>query len=393
MIDSSKNNFSSSESSGQSLKAENFPHEIFLHYKPERDVLFILGAGASHPDGVPLQKHILPSILAGDKKEISESEIGKEFSKFFYSNFKAEKDSYPELEAVFGFLDYFIQQNESLNQEYTVAKIIRIKEYLIKLVHYIIDYSVSDTSKYYNLFWESVHSLNRNTSFITLNYDTLFEQAFETIAPKSGYIDYCIDLMNYEKREIFKPFNFWINPREPVMVNQRDDPVSYKIIKMHGSLNWKYCNCCNQTLLTPWDRSIDLNQGKLLGYTYPDKQVYEYKCPLDGTEFQTLIMPPSFVKPLYQHIISQLLNEASKEIRIAKRVIFVGYSLSNSDIHIKAVFKKNLSPNAELIVINPRKKESLELNYRALSDNAQFINCSFEEMVQDEALMKRLLTL
>ncbi len=366
--------------------------EFFLRYKPERDVLFVLGAGASHPDGVPLQKHILPSILSTDRKEIAESEIGKEFTKFFYSNFKSSPTSFPELEAVFGFLDYFIQQNESLNQTYSVAKIRQIKEYLIKLIHYIIDFQVEERSRYYHLFWESVHRLNRNTSFITLNYDTLMEQAFEFLFKKSCYIDYCINFMNYEKSDKFKPFNYWINPREPVSLKDGEEAVSYKLIKVHGSLNWKYCNCCNQTLLTPWDRSIDLNEGKFVGYTYPDNQMYEYKCPLDGTEFQTLIMPPSFVKPLYQLVISQLLNEASKEIRIAKRIVFVGYSLSNADIHIKAIFKKNLLKDTEVIVVNPRKKEGLELNYRALAPNAEFIFCTFEDMVQDEQLMKRLLT-
>lgn len=375
-----------------SENSSNVSKEIFLRYKPERDLLFVLGAGASHPDGVPLQKHILPSILSDPNGAISASEIGKEFQKFFFANFKVRDKYYPELEAVFGFLDYFIQQNESLNQEYTVSKIRHIKEYLIKLIHYIIDYQFTDQSKYYHLFWDAVHNHNRNTSFITLNYDTLFEQAFEFLFNKSCFIDYCIDLMNYEKNDIFKSFNAWVNPREPVILKEGEEPVSYKIIKVHGSLNWKYCNCCNQTLLTPWDRSIDLNHGKFLGYTYPEKQVYEYKCPFDGTEFQTLIMPPSFVKPFYHPVISQLFNEASKEIRIAKRIVFIGYSLSNADIHIKAIFKKNLSKDTEVIVVNPRQKESLELNYRALSENAEFIFCSFEEMVQDEALMKRLLT-
>jgi len=385
--ESEKNLSSNSTGTKESMK------ENFIRYKPERDVLFVLGAGASYPDGVPLQKHILPSILSGANKEIAESEIGKEFARFFFSNFKATESSYPEMEAVFGFLDYFIQQNESLNQDYPVSKIRELREYLIKLVHFILDQQVSEQSKYYHLLWNAVHTHNRNTSFITLNYDTQFEQAFDFLYKQSCYIDYCINFMNYEPSEKFKPFNYWINPREPIVVKDGVEPAAYKIIKVHGSLNWKYCNCCNQTLLTPWDRTIDLDRGKFLGYTYPDKQVYEYKCPLDGTEFQTLIMPPSFVKPLYQLVISQLLNEASKEIRAAKRVVFVGYSLSNADIHIKAIFKKNLSPDTEVIVVNPRKKEGLELNYRALSENAQFIFCTFEEMVQDETLMKKLLSL
>ncbi len=44
--------------------------ETFLHYPPKRDVVFVLGAGTSYPDGVPLQHHILPMILSNKIKEI-----------------------------------------------------------------------------------------------------------------------------------------------------------------------------------------------------------------------------------------------------------------------------------------------------------------------------------
>ena len=44
------------------------------------------------------------------------------------------KDDFPKLEAVFGFLDYFIQQNESLNSSYNHTTIREIKENLIKAI-------------------------------------------------------------------------------------------------------------------------------------------------------------------------------------------------------------------------------------------------------------------
>jgi len=39
----------------------NLP-EKFLRYSINRNVVFVLGAGASHPDGVPLQKDMLPMM-------------------------------------------------------------------------------------------------------------------------------------------------------------------------------------------------------------------------------------------------------------------------------------------------------------------------------------------
>lgn len=360
----------------------------FPYYPPQRDVVFFLGAGASRPDGVPLQKDILPQIISGEIGEINRSEIGKIVIEFIKDNFEYNRTTnhYPNLESVFGFLDYFILHNESLNAKYSNDTIRDIKEYLIKLIHYIVNLQTDKSSHYYHLFWEAVINNIPNSSVITLNYDPLLEHAFGFLFKRQCYIDYCIPLMNYLKTKELSQFNFWINPREPVKVDEGIEPLAYKIIKLHGSLNWKYCNCCGQTLLTPWDRVIDLNRGKFLGYTYPEKQEYEFRCPIDGTEFQTLIVPPSHLKTLYHPIISQLINEAAREIRTTKKIVFVGYSLSDADIHIKALFKKHITPATEIIVINPKKREMLELNYKSLSKNVSFYYASFEEMLQEKIL-------
>ena len=364
----------------------------YLQYPSNRDVVFILGAGASHPDGVPLQRDILPQIISGKLDEIKNSEIGSIVNAFVKDNFNfnIEKNLFPELEAVFGFIDYFIQYNESLNAKYTYEKIVHIKEYLIKLIHYIVNLETDKSSTYYNQFWKALVEHSPNSSIITLNYDTLLEQSFEFLFKHFGYLDYCIPLMNYEKIPQLSKYNFWINPREPVEVKDSENPIPLKIIKLHGSLNWKYCNCCNQTLLTPWDRRIDLQRGKFLGYTYPDGQEYEYVCPIDETEFQTLIMPPSYLKTLHHPIITQLLAEASRELRIAKKVVFIGYSLSNADIHIKALLKKHITPDKQIIVVNPKKRELMELNYKSLSSNVEFVYHSFEEMLSDSKLTEMI---
>ncbi|MCP5063103.1 MAG: hypothetical protein GY936_11660 [Ignavibacteriae bacterium] len=369
------------------------PNQKYLRYSLHRDVVFVMGAGASHPDGVPLQKHILPMILSGENEEIKNSVIGEAVLEFINDNFEysSEEKQYPQLEAVFGFLDYFIQQNESLNSKYTHNKIVEIKEYLIKLIHYIVNLETHKKSKYYHFFWEAIEKYNKNISIITLNYDTLLEQAFDFLFKKSGYIDYCTHLMNYDRIDKLKEFNFWINPREPVEVNNDENPSSFKIIKLHGSLNWKYCNCCNQTLLTPWDRTIDLQKGKFLGFTFPEKERYEYVCPLDDTEFQTLIMPPSYLKSLNQPVISQLISEASREIRDAKKIVFVGYSLSDADVHIKALFKKQLRDDIQVIVINSKHSKILQNKYFTLSKKVKFHTCSFEDMVTDTELLKEIL--
>jgi hypothetical protein len=129
-----------------------------------------------------------------------------------------------------------------------------------------------------------------------------------------------------------------------------------------------------------------------LGYTYPDQKEYEYSCPIDGTDFQTLIVPPSYIKMLHHPVLSQLFSEASREIRITKKIIFVGYSLSNADVHIKALLKKHIQKDVEMIVINSNIPDNFKLKYSSLGDNIKFIAKSFEKVVFDESLMEELLT-
>ena len=367
--------------------------ETYLRYALKRDAIFVLGAGASRPDGVPLQRDILPMIMSGRIKEIADSVIGRQVNRFILDNFSIDGEAkrYPRLEAVFGFLDYFIQQNESLSAEYSTETIRQIKENLIKLIHYCVNLRTDKQSHTYHMFWNAIRTYNRNISIITLNYDTLLEQAFSSLFKRYGYIDYCLHLMNYDQLPELAEFNFWVNPRQPIVVGPDEDPVPIKIIKVHGSLNWKYCNCCNHTLLTPWDRKIDLNRGKLIGHTYPEAEEYDYYCPIDRTEFSTLIMPPSYIKSLTNPVISQLLGEASREIRISDKIIFIGYALSDADVHVKALFRKHLKSDAKIVVINVKETHELKQHYYSLSKNASFINRPFEEIIEDSAFLQKLL--
>lgn len=367
--------------------------EIFLKYPDKREVVFVLGAGASHPDGVPLKKDILPYILFGNDENIAGSIIGKEVISFINSNFvyDSEKQQYPRMEAVFGFLDFFIYNHQSLSSFYNISRLITIKEYLIKLIHYVVNLQTDKLNTVYHNFWEAILRFTHNFSIITLNYDTLLEQAFETYFKNTGFIDYSIPLMNYEKLPALKNFNFWVNPNQPVKVDDNDNPSLFKILKLHGSLNWKYCNCCNQTLLTPWDRYIDLNQGKFLGFTYPDKERYEYSCPIDNTEFQTLIQPPSYTKVMDQPLLNQLYSEAARELRVTKKIVFIGYSFSSSDVHIKALLKKNYRDDVKIYVINNRISAKLKSKYLALTPDTEFREITFEDFISDYNVIQEIM--
>ena len=374
--------------------------EKFYKYPQTRDVVFVFGAGASYADGAPLQGDILPIILSDESSDIRKTPIHQLVEEFITDNFAWDKVTgyYPTLEAVFGFLDYFIQRDEGLSRKYSVSNLRNIKESLIKLIHYVISEKTERKSEVYRQFWESVYKYNRNISVITLNYDTFLEDAFAFMYPLHSYLDYCIHIMNYDHKEHVGSANWWVNPREAMPSWEGKDPISIKLIKVHGSLNWKYCNCCNQVLLTPWEKKINLADEDCSGDVKGPKGrstsgLSGYRCPSDDTDFQTLIVYPSHLKNLSHPIISNLFIETSQEIRRSKRVVFVGYSLPEADIHIRAILKRSLVDTSEIVVVDINDSDSFRVNFGGLSKDIAYVKSSFENLVSNDEMMRQILTL
>jgi len=355
-----------------------------------RDVVFVFGAGASYADGAPLQAEILPIILSDELADIKNSDTGKAVRKFIQDNFAWDNKArvYPSLESVFGFLDYFINQDEHLSAAYPNRKIHALKEGLIKLLHFVISEKASRRARVYRSFWETLFEHYRNVSILTLNYDTLLEEAFGVVCQEKYYIDYDVHFMNDDLRQA----RTRVNPREHLSEGTGGARGKIKIMKAHGSLDWKYCHCCNQVLLIPGDTKIDLSCG-VATHDYGHAAVGSGGncCPVDGSELVTLIIPPSHVKRISHPVISQILKESLREVRSCKKIVFVGYSFPDADVHFKALFKKGLLNGQEIYVVNRTIEEKLRINYQALSEGVNFIESSFENFIKKGFLVQRIL--
>lgn len=363
--------------------------ETYIRCAEKRDVLFIFGAGASITEGVPLQKDILKLIYESYDEHLNKSNAAIQVRDFINENFDISEGIYPTLESIFGYLDYFISKNEALGNKYTTSRITEIKEFLIRLVHYIISKPSGNPYSIYSKFWRLIAETNRNVSVITMNYDTFIDESFDFLYPNKAYIDYCIELMNYHHYHKLNAFDWWVNPREPLPVWEGEEPKPIKVIKVHGSLNWKYCNCCNQVLLTAWDTQIDLESMGFKGYIdasceNPKTVEFNLTCPLDGNRFDTFIVPPSHIKNLTHPVINKLLDEAAIEIKKVAKIIFIGYSFPEADVHIKALFRKNMKTGTEIHVVNPDLNPTIKSNYRSLSASTHFYEKTFENFIVDD---------
>jgi hypothetical protein len=128
-----------------------------------------------------------------------------------------------------------------LNDYYSIEKIKRIKEGLVILIYSVFKIENIDSDNY-EKFWLKIFNHNTNISVISLNYDTLLDDSFDYIYNKGGFLDYCIPLINYDSPEGMNPFDWWVNPREPLACFGGKEPFVIKLIKIHGSLNWNIVN-------------------------------------------------------------------------------------------------------------------------------------------------------
>ncbi|WP_165482795.1 SIR2 family protein [Legionella gresilensis] len=370
-------------------KTAFFNRNVYHEYPMIRDTVFFLGAGASIADGAPLQKNIIPLLFNFRNDHYEKSNLYKIVTDFIKTYFICDlnKDSFPNLEQIFGFIEYFIMRGESLSGLYTLEHIVYLRESLIKLIYYIIGASARKKSIVLKEFWKQIYMFQQNISIITVNYDTLAEDAFPVLYPLNCYLDYCYPLANYNF-EYLHPSDWWVNPQKPILSTSANYPLRIKYIKLHGSLNWKYCNCCNQLILRAWEKENEFASSP--STTDLLEETNTNFCSLDGNELKSLIIPPSYNKNLMHPIISQMLNEASSEIRLAKKIVFIGYSLPESDVHIKAVLSKSDIAKKEIIVINPIKNLELQRRFLELSSNCKFITKPFNQIINDGDLKQLL---
>ena len=139
------------------------------------------------------------------------------------------------------------------------------------------------------------------------------------------------------------------------------------LLKPHGSLNWYK------------GTEIDvISQSKRIEiFHHKDEQkcVHAFKHPRDiksksGKKYPPLIIPPTYLKDFRPSIFRQLWKNCTDVLSTPKRVVFLGYSLPEADLHAQFIFRcgfynqihgrlnadgtrhKPTGP-AEVIIVNP----------------------------------------
>jgi len=148
---------------------------------------------------------------------------------------------------------------------------------------------------------------------------------------------------------------------------QKRNSGAVKLLKMHGSINWSYCNSCQDF------QEFDLLKMKKFyeedTISYPVVGICK-KC--QGLR-RPLLVPPLSFKFLQFPPLVQVWNSARRSIEDAEYLVIVGYSFSEADTYLTKIISRSMgrSPNQKMIVVdtNPKLVNTLRERFDAHIEN------------------------
>lgn len=338
------------------------------HSHNKKIVLFF-GAGASASEGAPVTNDLLPEALS-KFPDVERVHRVKQFLEDFYLNDCSDYGLIPTFEEILSPIDIALQKQEQFSNKLDNKKLAELRDDLIYCICSILNEKLRNPSKNHsNLIMTLFKERDRwkNYGFISLNYDILLDNAL-------------IKLGDTDKDD-FIDLDYGISFRNEGMGWRRPRHEKVYLLKLHGSLNWLYCPTCNSIKITPKDK------GAMRIFTHSEL------CDKDYSNQKVLIIPPTFQKLYDNPYLSSIWLQAERMLREASKVIFIGYSMPESDVHIKYLLKKSLfrenSKNPEIIVIDQKGKNENSLvfkRYKRLFGKINYQPIGFENFTEKDML-------
>jgi len=299
--------------------------------------VFILGNGFSQGFGFPGFKQLWDDCLRVSSKT---SDIK--------GDFEALLDRYPlsyfcennikDIELLLSVWSAYISIYEKIIFDHNnkISGRAHYETYLVNLCGHLLEYGdeASVSANYFEFSkWIFDKLQHFEFCFITFNYDLLLEKIINEIKKKVIYLK---------------------DPKEENEIIVR---------KLHGSVNWLWANTPSlQRKVNGWKPPIIWSdKGKSI-YIYNINDDYS-NIPYIAFRSPPVLIPPILNKE-YTGIFQELLTLATKDLRKAKFVIMVGYSLPNADLLIRRFLLncfKSASPKwAQWVYVNSSQKHCEE---------------------------------
>lgn len=344
--------------------------------------VFILGAGASKEVGAPLMRDFLD--VANDlarmgkvpKSKVDFDLVAEGRSALQYTHSKSVGIDLYNMEAVFSafemakMLGGLGAVDKDKVKEFPRAYRKVISETLEQTIQYKVRNKRIEPGVYSKLLllMDKIDSITRgNSSILTFNYDIALDYACHF---HGHQINYCLD--------------------------EFPSPSTFKVLKLHGSLNWTECHICKK--IVSWSLGDYLNKYtwhnleslSSVKISISDQFINFSHCNNSSSSSAVpYIVPPTWNKSEHHHAIESVWRHAAKELSEAENIFIAGYSLPETDTFFHYLFSLGVGSD-QLIrrfwVVDPDPK--VKEKYEKLLGNAvltrfKFFNSIFSNGIEE----------
>jgi hypothetical protein len=314
----------------------------------ERPVI-ILGAGATKACGGPLTDEILPAALNGEmtgdaqENEVQDREqllgLSRQFlAECFHvpiNKTKIEKRDCPSLPMVLSMLRRSLDLNKPLGQ-WQGDRLVKARRAVEYSVFAVIEAALRDIpagQDSHSKMLEPIYQRGIAPSVVSLNYDVIIDNVMFRMSEQYGGM---------------RPPDYSVRIDTEQYLNFSQAGTFGRLLKIHGSLNWLYCEVCGRLDLFV---SKGMRTAKALDELYntvPFDDAYSCRgTPCRNPNCDGFISPilitPTYVKDYENKHIEKTWAAAEEAMKESDRVVIIGYSLPTDDVEVAMLLQRGLN--------------------------------------------------
>lgn len=274
--------------------------------------VFVIGSGFSASAGLPTLVNLFPEMMNPSNERGGENDIEniKKALLVLYPHFDDTSDSYPPFEEYLSLASIMNDFNQTPNAASYIGSLRLLRDCLCNKAQL-----ANESTHLIKPIKALVNNLKPGDTIITFNWDAL------------------IETLLYENKLEFN----YIGGNES----------SINILKLHGSLSW--INLRSDLSIMHPDLFFRLSENENI-YSTND---YSYVDTFDSLDEAPYIVPPISNKtPLESEFLRNLWYKAYATLSEADKIVSIGYSLPQNDLHARALMV-NGCKSKEITIVDP----------------------------------------
>lgn len=323
--------------------------------------VIILGAGATKACGGPLTDEILPAALNGEMAHDNRStplsdreELLGLTGAFLSDCFNVPnrrpvvKEDCPSLPFLLSMLRQSVAMNMPIGKwkDVDLLKAKRAIEYSIFAVIEAALRRIPEDKQFHHTLLTPLYRQGIEPTVVSLNYDVIVDNAMFSLSD------------HYQGA---RPPDYRVDISTPRYQQFQTAGTFGSLLKIHGSLNWLFCEKCKRLEIFVSEGLNGLRTAKALDELYHSVPFGDaYSCrgtPCRNPQCDGFISPilitPTYHKDYENPHVKKVWDEAEQAMKKADRALIIGYSLPTDDVEIALLFKRGLDhlPRNQITVV------------------------------------------